>query len=170
MTQGAFGKLMSCFRSLFRIQDLYFLYACLLTILLTRRVNGCWWYFRDMSVMMQEMCDWITCRCYWLSSWSRNFYIFSSFSLQNDVFVINTLKPRHNGCHFPDDLFKCIFLNENLWTSIQSSLKFVHKAPIKNISALVQIMACRLVGAIIWTNAEIFIIGPLSTNFNKLLV
>ena len=36
-------------------------------------------------------------------------------------------------------------------------------------SALVQIMACRLVGAIpiIWTNAEIFLIAPLVTNFSE---
>ena len=27
---------------------------------------------------------------------------------------VNTLRPRQNGCHFPDDIFKCIFLNENV--------------------------------------------------------
>ena len=27
---------------------------------------------------------------------------------------INTLRPRQNGRHFPDDIFKCIFLNENI--------------------------------------------------------
>ena len=26
----------------------------------------------------------------------------------------NTLRPRQNGCHFADDVFKCIFFNENL--------------------------------------------------------
>ena len=26
----------------------------------------------------------------------------------------NTLRPRQNGCQFPDDILKCIFLNENL--------------------------------------------------------
>ena len=29
--------------------------------------------------------------------------------------VINTLRPRQNGCRFPDDNFKCIFLNENTY-------------------------------------------------------
>ena len=39
---------------------------------------------------------------------------------------------------------KCIFLNENVWTPIKISLKFVPKSPINNIPALVQIMAwCR---------------------------
>ena len=26
----------------------------------------------------------------------------------------NTLRPRQNGRHFPDDIFNCIFLNENV--------------------------------------------------------
>ena len=32
---------------------------------------------------------------------------------------------RHIGRHFSDDIFKCIFLNENVWISIKISLKFV---------------------------------------------
>ena len=56
----------------------------------------------------------------------------------------NTLRPRQNGRHFPDDSSKCIFLNENVWISIENSLKFVHRVPIDNNPALVQIMAwCR---------------------------
>ena len=58
----------------------------------------------------------------------------------------NTLRPRQNGCHFPDDIFKCIFLNENAWISIKISLKFVPKCPINKIPALVQIMAWRRSG------------------------
>ena len=27
--------------------------------------------------------------------------------------TLNTLKPEINDCYFPDDIFKCIFLNEN---------------------------------------------------------
>ena len=60
--------------------------------------------------------------------------------------VFNTLRPRQDGCHFPGDIFKCIFLNENLWISIKISLKFVLKGPINNIPALVQIMAWRRQG------------------------
>ena len=59
---------------------------------------------------------------------------------------INTLRPRQNGRHFPDDIFKCIFLNENVWISIKNSLKFVPKGPINNIPALVQMMAWRRPG------------------------
>ena len=54
---------------------------------------------------------------------------------------INTLRPRQNGRRFPDYIFKCIFLNENVWIEIKISLKFVPKVRINDIPALVQIMA-----------------------------
>ena len=60
--------------------------------------------------------------------------------------VLNTLRPRQNGRHFPDDIFKCIFLNENVWISIEISLKFVSKGLVNTIPALVQIMAWRRTG------------------------
>ena len=59
---------------------------------------------------------------------------------------INTLRPRQNGCHFADDILKCIFLNENVWIPIKISLKSAPKGPINNIPALVQIMAWRRPG------------------------
>ena len=43
----------------------------------------------------------------------------------------------HWGRHFPDDIFKCIFLNENVYISIKISLNFVPKGQINNIPALV---------------------------------
>ena len=61
--------------------------------------------------------------------------------------MINTLKLKQNGRHFPDDIFQYSFLNENVWISIKISLKFVPKGPINNIPALVQIMAWHLSGA-----------------------
>ena len=57
---------------------------------------------------------------------------------------VNTLRPRQNGRHFPDDILKCIFLNENVWISIKISLKFDPKGPINNSPALIQIMAWRI--------------------------
>ena len=59
---------------------------------------------------------------------------------------INTLTPRQNGRHFADDIFKCIFLNENIWIPIKISLKFVPKGSINYIPALVQIMTWRRPG------------------------
>ena len=60
--------------------------------------------------------------------------------------LFNTLRPRQNGRHFPDDIFQWIFLNKNAWISINTSLKYVPQGPINNIPALVQIMAWRRPG------------------------
>ena len=67
------------------------------------------------------------------------------FKLQA-IDLTNTLRPRQNGRRFPDDIFKCIFLNENEWISLKISLKFIPKVRINNIPALVQIMAWRRSG------------------------
>ena len=45
-----------------------------------------------------------------------------------------------------DDIFKCIFLNQNIKILIQISLKFVLKGQIDNKSAMIQVMAWRLAG------------------------
>ena len=58
----------------------------------------------------------------------------------------NPLRPRQHGRHFPDAIFRCIFLNENIWVAINISLSVVPKGPIDNIPALVQIMAWRRSG------------------------
>ena len=56
------------------------------------------------------------------------------------------MRPRQNGRQFPDDILKWIFFNENVWISIEISLKFVPKGQINNIPALVQKMAWRRPG------------------------
>ena len=61
-------------------------------------------------------------------------------------FDVNILRLRQNGRHFPDNIFNCIFLNENVSISITISLKFVTKGLINYIPALVQIMAWRRPG------------------------
>ena len=60
--------------------------------------------------------------------------------------IINTLRPRQNGRHFTNNIFNCIFLNENVSISIRISLKFVPKSLNNNIPTLVQIMAWRWLG------------------------
>ena len=60
--------------------------------------------------------------------------------------AVNTLRRRQNGCHFADDIFNCIFSNENVWISINISVKFVPRGQINNIPSLVQIMAWRRPG------------------------
>ena len=39
--------------------------------------------------------------------------------------TFNTLRPRQNGRHVSDDIFKCIFLNENVWISLKIWLNSV---------------------------------------------
>ena len=60
--------------------------------------------------------------------------------------LVNSLRPRQNGRNFPDDVFKWIFLNENVLIAINISLKFVPRVPIDNIPTLVQVMAWRRPG------------------------
>ena len=62
------------------------------------------------------------------------------------MLLIITLRLRQHGRHFVDDIFKCIFMNENVWFPIKISLKFVPKGLINYIPALVQIMAWRRPG------------------------
>ena len=59
---------------------------------------------------------------------------------------LNTLRPRQDERHFADDIFTCIFFNENCCILIEFSLKYVRKGPIDNNPALVQIMAWRRPG------------------------
>ena len=60
--------------------------------------------------------------------------------------IINTLRPRKDGCRFPGDIFRCIFLNKNISISINISLKVIPNGQINNIPALVRIMAWRRPG------------------------
>ena len=61
-------------------------------------------------------------------------------------YLFNTLRPRQNDRHVPDDIFKWIFLHENVRISIRISVNFVSKVPIDNKPTLVQIMAWRQPG------------------------
>ena len=60
--------------------------------------------------------------------------------------VALTHPPWQNGCLFADDIFKCIFFNENITISIRIPLKSVSKCPIDNKSPMVQLMAWRPTG------------------------
>ena len=60
--------------------------------------------------------------------------------------AVNNSSLKQNGRYFPDEIFKCLFLNENDKTSIKILLKSIPESPIHNILALVQIMAWRRSG------------------------
>ena len=78
------------------------------------------------------------------------------------------LRLRQNGCHFADKIFKCIFLNENVWILLKILLKFVPEVWINNIPALVQVMALHW-PAIIWTNDGWFTDAYMSLSLNELM-
>ena len=59
---------------------------------------------------------------------------------------LNSSPPGQDGCHFPDDIFKCIFVNENFCMWVKISLQIVPKGPIDNSPALVKSMAWRRIG------------------------
>ena len=66
-----------------------------------------------------------------------------------------------NGRHYPDGIFKCIFLCENVWTSIIISLMFVPRRPNEQFSIIVSDndLASIKQQAIIWTNDGLFYWG-----------
>ena len=58
---------------------------------------------------------------HWSKCSSTNVLIFAD--VDENFFII--LRSRPLGRHFADDIFKCIFLNENVLVSIKISLMFV---------------------------------------------
>ena len=78
------------------------------------------------------------------------FWLDEADELEHTTYItsqqVNTLRPGQDGRHFPDHILKSIFLNENVWISIEMSLKFVPRGPINDVPALVQIMAWRWPG------------------------
>ena len=63
-----------------------------------------------------------------------------------NISCINNLRPRRNGHHFAEDIFKRIYLNENIWIMFKNLLEFVPKGLINNIPVLFLIMAWRRPG------------------------
>ena len=59
----------------------------------------------------------------------------------------NTSRPEQDERYFTDSIFKCIFLNEDVWILFKISLKFVLESSIDNKSSLVQVMAWCQAGA-----------------------
>ena len=62
------------------------------------------------------------------------------------TFLVNTLRPSQNNHHFPDNIFTCIFLNENVQIWIKISLKFLTCW----LSLLTQLTSCRWCHILLW--------------------
>ena len=122
--------------------------------------DAMWWH-RCQSTLTQVMACCLTAPSHYLNQgwliirevlWhsqegnftgiAEDIYLWYAF----DNYQFNTLRPIQNGCHFADDHFKCILLNETIWILINISLKFVPKSHIYNIPVLVQIMAWHRLG------------------------
>ena len=100
-------------------------------------------YFRIQYAQSHALQAWD-----WTSSALMRMWM-SQQTSSNRESSLNTLGWRQNGCRFPDDIFKCIFLNENVWILFKISPRFVSSSPnspINNMLALVQIMAWRRPG------------------------
>ena len=103
------------------------------------------------SIKSSDVFAW-KCPWYWHRLGSSDEYLHQWTGSSS---LINTLWPRQNGRHFPDDIFKWNFLNEHAWILIKITLKFVPGGPINNIPVLFQVMAWWQIGqAIMWTNAD----------------
>ena len=80
------------------------------------------------------------------------------------IYFCNTLRPRQNGRLFPDDIFKCIFLTENVSVPIKIIPGFVSKDPINNIPSdkpLSETMMVRLLTHICVTRSQWVNVGAL---------
>ena len=120
------------------------------------------WYIWNGSHSSSVIYPCILMAFVWLPNWYELILFWYNVITTNSIFChpyynsstvtatgrpsFNTLRARQDGRHFPDDIFKRIFLNKNVWILIKISLKFILKGPIKNIPALVEIMAWRRPG------------------------
>ena len=79
--------------------------------------------------------------CHKLQAAVRDIYISRTTNMSWRTFVVvNTLRPKQNGRHFADDIFRCIFFNDTGCISIDISLNVVPKGQINNIVVLVVVV------------------------------
>ena len=80
-------------------------------------------------------------RSHWLNAGKlqQNWKLFRQSPHSNMIvgISVNSSPPGQNGCHFTDDIFRCIFMNDKFCILIKISLKLVRKGPIGNNPALV---------------------------------
>ena len=89
-----------------------------------------------MRPQYSERTRWMLwCGCWWLHD-----------VIQGVKYMVNSSPPGQNGCHFADDIYTSILVNETLCIWITISLKFVPKGQHDNNLALVQIMAWHRIG------------------------
>ena len=91
--------------------------------------------FEILTWLLTFPWKWTLQECNYLTSFGKSYLLY--WEKHSDFFFIicqavSTLRPRQNDCHFADNVFKRIFLNENIWIVIKISPKFVRKGPIND--------------------------------------
>ena len=74
---------------------------------------------------------------------SHNYFILKWYRPPQFFFMVNRFEAKTKWPPFPDDIFKSIFLNENVKIATKMSLNFVPNGTMNNTSVLVQIMTWR---------------------------
>ena len=64
-------------------------------------------------------------------------FVYNVAAILAEPQYVYTMRSRWNSHCFADNIFKCIFLNGNIWILFKISLKFVPKVQINIIQALV---------------------------------
>ena len=102
---------------------------------------SCWYFICNVIITLCQtyvgaiyVID-IPRKCLWYFQWDTLYH--KTYWQLSVISCCLNIEAEANDRHFPDDIFKCIFLNENVLISIKISLKFVLKRQINNIPALV---------------------------------
>ena len=103
--------------------------ALLFTKISTKRFNR-WISNSIVSITPTQVCCWMT----------------HAASITRDGYI-NSSPPGQNVCHFTDDIFRCILVNEKFCISTTISPKFVSNVPIDNNPALFEPMLTRFTDA-----------------------
>ena len=85
--------------------------------------DSIWWRHNDKLSLVQVMA-WHRTGATPLPEPRMTQFQFTGVFMRHRVTVVITLRPRQNGRHFPDDIFKYIFLNENVWIWLRSHWSF----------------------------------------------
>ena len=95
-------------------------------------VTVCCWSMGEISnLFLSNNNYYFTLKCLLCAIDHQSFALVMAWrQYTKNVFWNKTLRPEPNSRHFPDDIFKCIFLKENFNILIKVSMKFVNKDPI----------------------------------------
>ena len=129
-------------------------------------MDGC-----KMHAFVERVC-WIASVCRTYVQWKIKSFLWVTAGFSKPRWSINSLRPRQNGSHFSDDIFKSILLSKmhELRCMITISLRFVPKGPSDNIPTLVQIMAYHRPGDKTLSEPMMVNLGVCTSSFRKFIL